>query len=418
MSERPGDGQGVVLRNGLVLTMDDAHTVLPDADVLVTGDRIAEVGAGLSVPGRHPRDRRARRHRHAGHDRHPPAHVADRDARLRRRLDAHPVLRLVLPGVRQALPPAGRARGQPAGRRWRPSTPASPPASTGRTACRPIEHAEAAVDALRTVPGRFVLAYGNIQQAPWEWSASAGLPGLRAAPDRRPRRHARLPDGLRRDRRPGVPRAGGLRGGPRAGRARHHARRGLGRDQRRRHPARPRGRLPRRVEHLRARRHAVRRLLPAHRRHRRLGVGVDRERAERRARATRPPGRCARTASRCRCRWTPACGGAATCSPPCAPRWAPTAPASTWRRTPRATPSPTARCAPSRSSTGPPAAAPKALGRDADLGSLERGQEGRRRAAQERRTHRCRSRCSTRTGTWRSRPSAATCTRCWWTGGW
>ena len=33
--------------------------------------------------------------------------------------------------------------------------------------------------------------------------------------------------------------------------------------------------------HLRARRHAERRLLPPHRRHRRLGVGVDRERAER-----------------------------------------------------------------------------------------------------------------------------------------
>jgi cytosine/adenosine deaminase-related metal-dependent hydrolase len=36
-----------------------------------------------------------------------------------------------------------------------------------------VGHAEAAVDALRSVPGRFVLAYGNIQQAPWEWSGSA-----------------------------------------------------------------------------------------------------------------------------------------------------------------------------------------------------------------------------------------------------
>ena len=35
------------------------------------------------------------------------------------------------------------------------------------------EHAEAAVDALRSVPGRFVLAYGNIQQGPWEWATSA-----------------------------------------------------------------------------------------------------------------------------------------------------------------------------------------------------------------------------------------------------
>jgi 5-methylthioadenosine/S-adenosylhomocysteine deaminase len=35
-----------------------------------------------------------------------------------------------------------------------------------------VEHAEAATDALQEVPGRFVLAYGNIQAAPWEWSAA------------------------------------------------------------------------------------------------------------------------------------------------------------------------------------------------------------------------------------------------------
>src|SRR4029079_17717061 len=34
-----------------------------------------------------------------------------------------------------------------------------------------VEHADAAVDALESVPGRFVLAYVNIQQGPWEWSA-------------------------------------------------------------------------------------------------------------------------------------------------------------------------------------------------------------------------------------------------------
>jgi cytosine/adenosine deaminase-related metal-dependent hydrolase len=36
-----------------------------------------------------------------------------------------------------------------------------------------VDHADAAVDALEAVPGRFVLAYGNIQAGPWEWSASA-----------------------------------------------------------------------------------------------------------------------------------------------------------------------------------------------------------------------------------------------------
>ena len=43
-------GRPVVLRGGTVLTMDDAHTILTDADVLVTGDRIAAVGPRLQAP--------------------------------------------------------------------------------------------------------------------------------------------------------------------------------------------------------------------------------------------------------------------------------------------------------------------------------------------------------------------------------
>jgi 5-methylthioadenosine/S-adenosylhomocysteine deaminase len=38
-----------------------------------------------------------------------------------------------------------------------------------------IDHADAAVDGLVAVPGRFVLAYGNIQNAPWEWTADKAL---------------------------------------------------------------------------------------------------------------------------------------------------------------------------------------------------------------------------------------------------
>jgi cytosine/adenosine deaminase-related metal-dependent hydrolase len=45
-----------------------------------------------------------------------------------------------------------------------------------------VDHAEAAVDALQAVPGRFVLAYGNIQAGPWEWTADTGV---RAFLDRR-----------------------------------------------------------------------------------------------------------------------------------------------------------------------------------------------------------------------------------------
>src|SRR5438552_18870974 len=43
-------GRPIVFRNATVLTMDDAHRVLRDADVLINGDRIAEVGPGLQVP--------------------------------------------------------------------------------------------------------------------------------------------------------------------------------------------------------------------------------------------------------------------------------------------------------------------------------------------------------------------------------
>ena len=41
-----------------------------------------------------------------------------------------------------------------------------------------IDHGEAALDALRSVPGRFVLAYGNIQAGPWEWSADPAVRSL------------------------------------------------------------------------------------------------------------------------------------------------------------------------------------------------------------------------------------------------
>jgi cytosine/adenosine deaminase-related metal-dependent hydrolase len=43
------------------------------------------------------------------------------------------------------------------------------------------EHGDAAVEALREVPGRFVLAYGNLLGAPWEWANS---PEFRSFVDR------------------------------------------------------------------------------------------------------------------------------------------------------------------------------------------------------------------------------------------
>src|ERR1051326_4758623 len=43
-------GRPVVLREGLVLAMDDGQRVLRNADVLCVGDKIAEIGPNLSVP--------------------------------------------------------------------------------------------------------------------------------------------------------------------------------------------------------------------------------------------------------------------------------------------------------------------------------------------------------------------------------
>jgi cytosine/adenosine deaminase-related metal-dependent hydrolase len=106
----------VVLRGGLVLTLDDARRVLPDADVLVIGDRIAGVGPGLEVPeGTTEIDARNGIVTPGMIDTH--RHMWQTAMRgLRHRLDPHAVLRLVLPRVREALPPPGRPGGQPARR--------------------------------------------------------------------------------------------------------------------------------------------------------------------------------------------------------------------------------------------------------------------------------------------------------------
>jgi cytosine/adenosine deaminase-related metal-dependent hydrolase len=134
-------GRPVVLRGGTVLTMDDAHTVLADADVLVTGDRIAAVGPQLQAP----------------------------DGALE--IDASGGI--VMPGMidthRHMWQTAMRAYGAD----W---------TLTQYFVWNYLEHGRKfrpqdihAVDALRAVPGRFVLAYGNIQAGPWEWTADPAV---------------------------------------------------------------------------------------------------------------------------------------------------------------------------------------------------------------------------------------------------
>ena len=167
----PEPGQPVVFRNATVLTMDDSHTVLTGADVLVTGERITAIGPALSVPDG----------------------TAEIDA-----TDG-----ILMPGMvdthRHMWQTAMRAYGADWtltqyfvwyylnwGKKFRPQDvyagnllSAIESVDSGVTTTvdwshglQTIDHAEAATDALESVPGRFVLAYGNIQQGSWEWTTA------------------------------------------------------------------------------------------------------------------------------------------------------------------------------------------------------------------------------------------------------
>jgi cytosine/adenosine deaminase-related metal-dependent hydrolase len=166
-----GAGQPVVLRGGTVLTMNNTRQVLPQCDVLVVGDRIEAVGPALDVPeGTHEID------------------AADG---------------IVMPGMidthRHMWQTAMRGYGADWtltqyfvwyylewGKVFRPEDvyagnllSAIEALDAGVTTTvdwshglQTTQHADAAVDALQAVPGRFVLAYGNIQQSPGEWTTT------------------------------------------------------------------------------------------------------------------------------------------------------------------------------------------------------------------------------------------------------
>ena len=282
----------IVLRGGTVLTMDDSHTVHATGDVLVVGDRIEAVGPHLDVPeGTQEIDASGGivmpgmidTHRHMWQTAM-RAYGADwtltqyfvwyylEHGKTFRPEDIH---------AGNLLSALGVARGRRHHHRRLVARAADrrPRRRGGRRAAGGAGPVRAG---LRQHPGRAV----GVDRRP-------GRPRLLRAPSYRRGRHARLPARLRRDRRPVVPGEGGVRGGPRARPAGHHPRRRLGRDERRRHPADARERVRDAGHHLRARGDAEHRLLPADRGERRLGVGVDGVRAERRARATPRPGRCA-----------------------------------------------------------------------------------------------------------------------------
>jgi len=165
------NGRPIVFRHGLVLTMNNATEVLHDADVLVVDGIISAVGPRLEAPN----------------------DALEIDARGG----------IIMPGMidthRHMWQTAMRGYGADwtlsqyfvwyylqHGKTFRPQDiyagnllSAIEAIDAGVTTTvdwshglQTVEHADAAVDALEEVPGRFVLAYGNIQAGPWEWSAS------------------------------------------------------------------------------------------------------------------------------------------------------------------------------------------------------------------------------------------------------
>jgi cytosine/adenosine deaminase-related metal-dependent hydrolase len=164
-------GRPLVFRNATVLTMDDAHRVEEAADLLVSGDRISAIGTNLAVP----------------------EGTAEIDATggvlMPGMIDTHrhmwqTVMRGY--GADWTLTQYFVWNYLQWGKSFRPQDiyagnllSAIEAIDAGVTTSvdwshnlQTIDHAEASADALAEVPGRFVLAYGNIQAAPWEWSAA------------------------------------------------------------------------------------------------------------------------------------------------------------------------------------------------------------------------------------------------------
>ena len=165
------DGRPLVFRNAMVLTMDGAG-VINGGDVLVIGDTIAAVGHNLPVPdGAIEIDAQGGilmpgmvdTHRHMWQ-------TALRGLGADWTLSQYFVFYYLTWG--KIFRPEDIAAGN--------LLSAVEALDSGVTTTvdwshglQTVEHGEAALDALRSSPGRFVLAYGNLLGAPWEWANSA-----------------------------------------------------------------------------------------------------------------------------------------------------------------------------------------------------------------------------------------------------
>ena len=164
-------GRPVVFRNATVLTMD-ATGIIERGDVLVTGDTIAAVGPDLTIPegtieidgaGGILMPGMVDTHRHMWQ-------TALRGLGADWTLTQYFVFYYLNWG--KIFRPEDIAAGN------RLSAIEAVDAGVTTTVdwshgLQTIAHGEAALDALRSSPGRSVLAYGNLLGAPWEWSNSA-----------------------------------------------------------------------------------------------------------------------------------------------------------------------------------------------------------------------------------------------------
>jgi 5-methylthioadenosine/S-adenosylhomocysteine deaminase len=166
----------VLFRNATILTMDDAHTVLEGADLLVVGDSVAEVGRGLTAPegaveidsaGGILMPGMVDTHRHMWQ-------TAMRGYGADWTLTQYFVWYYLEHGV-HFRPEDVRAGNLVSA--WDALEAGVTTTVDWSHGLQSVDHAEAALDALKAVPGRFVLAYGNIQAGPWEWTAD---PAVRA----------------------------------------------------------------------------------------------------------------------------------------------------------------------------------------------------------------------------------------------
>jgi len=165
------DGRPLVFRNAMVLTMDGSG-VINGGEVLVIGDTIAAVGHNLPVPeGAIEIDAQGGilmpgmvdTHRHMWQ-------TALRGLGADWTLSQYFVFYYLTWG--KIFRPEDIAAGN--------LLSAVEALDSGVTTTvdwshglQTVEHGEAALDALRSSPGRFVLAYGNLLGAPWEWANSA-----------------------------------------------------------------------------------------------------------------------------------------------------------------------------------------------------------------------------------------------------